>query len=107
MSPIFIALIPSFTGFLLLIFGAVGLNAKWRMHAMHGAVLVGLVGFAAAAGRGASSLVKLGASDADVNARGLLFVCLMAILCGVYTVICVSSFIQARRRKRRDPVRAA
>ncbi len=94
------ALIPTFAGGLLLFFGAAGLNEKWRMHAMHGAVLIGLLGFLAAGGRGAMGLAKLMAVDAAVNTRSLIFVCVMAVLCGIYVAMCVNSFVQARRRQR-------
>ncbi len=94
------ALIPAFTGGLLLIFGVVALNEKWRMHGMHGAVLIGLLGFLAAGGRAATGLGKLMSADASVNTRSLFFVCMMALLCGVYVVLCVNSFIQARKRRR-------
>ena len=94
------ALIPAFTGGLLFIFGVIALNEKWRMHGMHGAVLIGLLGFLAAGGRAATGLGKLMSADAAVNMRSLFFVSMMAILCGVYVVLCVNSFIQARKRRR-------
>lgn len=94
------ALIPAFAGGLLLLCGVAALNEKARMHAMHAAVLVGLLGFLAAGGRGAMGLMKLLSDDADVNRRSLAFVGMMALLCGVYVVLCVNSFIQARRRRK-------
>ena len=101
------ALIPAFTGGLLLIFGLIALNERWRMHAMHGAVLIGLLGFLAAGGRGASGVAKVMTSDVAVNGRSLFFVCAMAVLCGVYVGLSVNSFIQARKRRRAESVPAA
>jgi hypothetical protein len=95
-------LIPAFAGGLLLLCGVVALNEKARMHAMHAAVLVGLLGFLAAGGRGAMGLMKLLSEGADVNRRSLVFVWLMALLCGVFVVLCVNSFIQARKRQRAE-----
>ena len=101
------ALIPTFTGGLLLVFGAIAINEKWRMHAMHGAVLIGLLGFLAAGSRGASGVIKLMSADADVNSRSLFFVCAMAILCGIFVALCVRSFVGARRRQREENVPTA
>lgn len=93
------ALIPSFVGVLLAIFGLAAMKEEWRKHAMHGAVLIGLLGALAAGGRGAMSLVKL-MGGADVNMRSLMFLGAMFVLCGVYVGLCVNSFIQARKRQR-------
>lgn len=93
------ALIPAFTGVLLLLCGLVALVERWRMHAMHAAAAIALLGFIAAGGRGTMGLAKLASSEADVNVRSLTFVCIMAILCATYLVLCVRSFIQARRQK--------
>ena len=101
------ALIPTFTGGLLLVFGVIAINEKWRMHAMHGAVLIGLLGFLAAGGRGASGMIKLMSADADVNGRSLFFVCAMAVLCGIFVALCVRSFVSARRRQREENVPTA
>lgn len=96
------ALIPAFAGGLLLVMAILSISDRSRMHAMHGAAVIGLLGFLAAAGRGAAGLVKLSSGDDDVNTRSLFFVCVMAILCGTFLFLCVSSFVQARRRRLRD-----
>ena len=93
------ALIPAFTGGLLLICGLLALNEKWRKHAMHSAALVGSLGLLAAGGRAATGLVTLFSDDGDVNQRSLFFVSLMAILCGAFVAFSLMSFVQARRRK--------
>lgn len=93
------ALIPTFTGILLLIPGLLALHDTWRMHAMHGAAVVALLGFLAAGGRSAMGLLKLFSSEGDVNLRSLTFVCLMALLCGSFLALCINSFIQARRQR--------
>ncbi len=90
------ALIPSAFGLLLLICGTLGLDEKMRKHAMHGAAAVGLVGFLAAGGRLASKLNDLLAGNIS---RPMTFIILMAILCLVYVLLSVRSFIQARRAR--------
>ena len=39
------AFIPSGFGVALIVLGVIALNEKYRMHAMHGAALIGLIGF--------------------------------------------------------------
>ncbi len=98
------ALIPTFTGACLFVLGALALNEKWRMHAIHGAVIVGLLGLLAAGGRGATGMMKLMSDNPAVNGRSLFFVCAMAVLCGVHVGLCVQSFLQARKRRREEIV---
>lgn len=93
------ALIPAFAGAILLVFGVIGLAEGLRMHAMHGAVLIGLLGFLAAAGRSIPGLIKVASANSEVNTRSLFFVSMMAVLCGVYVGLCVRSFVAARRRR--------
>ncbi|CAL1124847.1 unnamed protein product [Cladocopium goreaui] len=93
------ALIPAFTGILLMLAGLIALVEGWRKHAMHAAAAIALLGFIAAGGRSIMGLVKLASPEADVNIRSLTFVCIMAILCGTYLVLCIRSFIEARRQK--------
>ena len=94
------ALIPAFIGGILLVCGVVALNEGFRMHAMHGAVLVGLLGMLAGLGRGASGLGKFFAGDPSLNQRSFLFVWLMTIICAVYVGLCVNSFLQARKQRK-------
>ncbi len=93
------ALIPAFVGAILLVCGLLSFNEGMRKHAMHAAVSVGLLGFLAGAGRGAMGLGKFFSGDPSLNTRSFLFVWLMAILCLVFVVMCVNSFIQARKRR--------
>ncbi len=66
-----------------------------RKHLMHGAVLVGLLGFLATV----SSLLKLPALFNGTAERPLAVVSqfLTAIICLVFVILCVKSFIDARR----------
>ena len=93
------ALIPAFIGVILLLCGLVAMNEDLRRHAMHLAVLIGLLGFLAGAGRGAMGLSKMVSGDPNLNYRSMTFVWLMALLCGLFVILCVNSFIEARKRR--------
>ncbi|MEC8556139.1 MAG: hypothetical protein VXZ82_14110 [Planctomycetota bacterium] len=93
------ALIPAFVGILLAFFGALALKESMRMHAMHGAATVGLLGALAGAGRGAMGLGKFFSGDPSLNQRSFLFVWLMALICGVFVFLCIQSFIAARKQR--------
>ena len=86
------AFIPAAFGFLISIFGlAAQARESLRKHMMHGAVVVGLLGFLVPAGRLASKYSELTLSAAVVSQL------VMALLCLVFVVVCVRSFIAARR----------
>lgn len=93
------AMIPAFFGAPLLILGVVGLGGEsMRKHAMHGAAMVGLLGGLAGLGKGGMDLVKL-ATGQEVNGRAMTFVWLMAVLCIAFVVLCVKSFVDARKKR--------
>ena len=89
------ALIPAFFGAPILILGILALKDSMRKHAMHGAVMIGLLGFLGGAVRLVQTLVageiKLPMAFAMTAA--------MTVLCGVFVVLCIRSFIQARRAR--------
>lgn len=89
------ALIPAFVGVILVGLGAIALSPGARKHAMHVAVIVGLLGFLAAAGRLIASL----ASGKTPSTLGATSLGLMALLTGIFVVLCVRSFIAARRAR--------
>ncbi len=90
------ALIPAFFGLPLLLLGLVALNEHMRKIAIQIAVVIGLLGFAGTV----SGLMKLPvlltggdlARPAAVAVRAA-----MAIVCFVFVLLCVWSFIKARR----------
>jgi hypothetical protein len=94
------ALIPSFFGLALIVLGIIArLGGEGaRKHTMHVAALLGLVGLVFPAYR----VIRALAGGAEVNlAIGGQIA--MAVLCGVFLVLCVKSFIDARRaRKARE-----
>ena len=90
------ALIPAVAGILLLLSGLLAFKESRLKHAMHAAAMVGLLGFVAAGSRLISTLINKG----KVEGVGGASLTVMALLCGVFVVLCINSFIQARRRRR-------
>ncbi len=90
------ALIPAFFGLPLLILGWVALKEHMRRHAMHVAGVIALLGFAGTV-RGLMKLpVLLTGSELDRSAAVPLQAA-MAILCLIFVLLCIRSFIKARR----------
>ena len=98
-SPSPTALIPAGFGIVLIVLGIVAHRASARMHAMHAAASVALVGFVLAGGRGFMKL-GLAASDDLTISRPVRLVILMALVCLVYVGLCAWSFMSVRRRRR-------
>ena len=92
------ALIPAAFGVLLVLAGVLARNERMRMHAMHAAVLIALLGFLGSV-RG---LLRIGDVFHATSARPAAIVAqaIMALLTLGYVVIAVRSFIQARRARR-------
>jgi len=86
------ALIPAAFGILLLIFGFLAKsNENLRKHLMHAAVLVGLIGFVIPAYRLLSKINDLNVSLAVLSQAA------MAIVCLFFVILCIQSFVNARR----------
>ncbi len=92
------SLIPAFVGLAIGLPGLLAFKAAWRKHAMHAAVTVGLLGALAGWGRFASTL-----GNPAANSRAGLFVLGMAVICTVFVILCVRSFIAARKRAAANP----
>lgn len=92
------ALIPAAFGLLLVVAGVLARNDRWRMHAMHAAVLVALLGF----GGSFRGLLGLGTVFAGTAARPAAVVSqsIMALLTLIYIVVAVRSFVAARKARR-------
>ncbi len=93
------ALIPSGFGVAFIACGITARNEKARMHAMHAAAFLGLIGFAIPAFMVGRSLIG-GAEFDPVKHGGQIA---MAALCLIFVGLCVKSFIDARiERKRKE-----
>jgi hypothetical protein len=93
--PSLTALIPAFAGLPILLLGLLALRDQYRMHAMHAVAILSLLGFALPAGRLAMQLV----GGRELNVTAASSQALMAALCGVLLLLCVKSFVDARRRQ--------
>ena len=92
------ALIPAVFGVLLLVLGMIARDPGKRKHAMHFAAIVGLIGLAGSF----SGLVKFVSllSGATVERQSAVIAqAVMAILMIVFVILCVRSFISARRSR--------
>ena len=88
------ALIPAAFGLLLVILGAAArAKENLRMHLMHAAVLLGLIGFVIPAWRVLSNLGNLTLSAAVISQIA------MALISLIFVILCVKSFIDARRSR--------
>jgi len=87
------ALIPAFAGVPLLILGLFALNEKYRKISMHIAAAMALLGFIGSAMRAVPALFK----NEIANQEAFTIQLLMAVLCLIFVVLAVQSFIKARR----------
>lgn len=93
-NPSLTALIPAAFGILFIISAAVAMaRENLRMHVMHVAVIVGLLGVVLPMGRILSRMGELTMSAAFLSQAATAFVCL------VFVVLAVRSFIAARRNR--------
>jgi hypothetical protein len=85
------SLIPAVVGIIMEPFGVLALvKPNLRMHAMHGAVTIGLLGFIAGIG---------GLIARRPQGLALFEMLALIVITGIYVAMCVNSFIQARRNR--------
>ena len=94
----FTVLIPSIIGGIIGVCGVLSFNEKYRKHAMHAAVTVGLLGAFACIGQGTGQLMKLGTEN-QPSIDKLASVWTTGVLCIIFVVMCVQSFIAARKAR--------
>lgn len=92
------ALIPTFFGIPLLILGWIGLNDKYLKHTMHGAAVLTLLGFAGTVS-GLIKFFKMLGGEQMQRPAAVTVQAIMSILCLLFLVFAVKSFIDARRNK--------
>ena len=93
------ALIPAYFGAPIALFGVLALKPNLRMHAMHGAVLVGLLAFLGALVMVIKVLARLAGGQPIERPIAFWMQLLMLLISGVFVLLCVRSFIQARRNR--------
>jgi hypothetical protein len=84
------ALIPAAIGLPILLLGCLALRQTARKHAAHAAAFLAALGLMAAVGRLVSAGIAWSAASASLV--------IMTVLCGGFVVLCVKSFLDARRR---------
>jgi hypothetical protein len=94
------SLIPGAFGLLLVVFGALAETpvAKKRMLFMHIAVTVGLLGFLGTI-PGLIGVVQMAAGHVVARPEAARVQAIMGSICLVYVLLCVRSFISARRAR--------
>jgi hypothetical protein len=92
------ALIPAAFGLLFVVAGVLARDDRKRMHAMHGAVVIALLGFVGSF-RGLLGLGKV-LDGSAVRPAAIIAQTIMALLTLGYIVVAVRSFIQARKARR-------
>lgn len=93
------ALIPCGLGILLVLCGLIAKNEEVRRHAMHVAVLVSLGGFLATAPAFRNYAMIF---DYAINPKAPAIMAKIAtsLLCGLFFILCVRSFVKARLLKK-------
>jgi hypothetical protein len=93
-------LIPGAFGLLLIVFGALANtpDSKRRMLFMHIAVTVGLLGFLGTI-PGIIGVVQMAAGHAVARPDAAKVQAIMGTLCLIFVLLCVRSFLQARRSR--------
>lgn len=92
------ALIPAFLGLPMLILGWVAQNEKYLKHAMHGAAVLALLGFGGTVG-GLIKFFRMIGGEQFERGSAITVQAIMALLCLIFLVFAVRSFIYARRKK--------
>uniref|UniRef100_A0A7V3E8W0 Uncharacterized protein n=1 Tax=Ignavibacterium album TaxID=591197 RepID=A0A7V3E8W0_9BACT len=92
------ALIPTFFGIPLLILGWLGLNDKYLKHTMHAAAVLTLLGFVGTVGGLIKFFRMIGGVEMERPAA-VTVQAIMAILCLLFLIFAIKSFIDARKNK--------
>ena len=93
------ALIPAFFGIPMLVLGWLGLNEKWLKHAMHVAAVLMLLGFFGTIG-GLIKFFKMLGGVQPERLAAVIVQAIMALMCLVFLIFAVKSFIDARKNKK-------
>jgi len=94
------ALIPTFFGIVVGLFGLLALKPGARKHAMHAVSVLALLGVLASGGKFAGDLAS-GKFAMDMAGFSQIAMSALSLL---LLVLCIRSFIQARRARQAEPV---
>lgn len=90
------ALIPTFFGIPFLILGLLGQKENLRKHAMHAAAALAVIGFLGTVSGLIKFISMLGGTEVE-RSSAITVQALMSVLCLLFVVLAVKSFIDARR----------
>ena len=93
------ALIPAVPGVIFLLLGVLARNERLRKHVMHLAAALSLVGFLAMAGMGWTKLARWAGGTPPARPAAVISQSILGLLLLVFLVLCVRSFINARRAR--------
>ncbi len=92
------ALIPAFLGIPVLVLGLLALNEKYLKHVMHGAAVLMLLGFGGTVG-GLIKFFRMLGGEVFERPSAITVQAIMALLCLIFLIFAIKSFIDARRKK--------
>jgi uncharacterized membrane protein len=92
------ALIPAFLGIPVLVLGIIALNEKYLKHSMHAVAVLMLLGFGGTVS-GLFKFFRMLGGESFERPSAITVQSIMALLCLVFLVLAVISFIDARRGK--------
>ena len=92
------ALIPTFLGIPVLILGWLAMNEKYKKHSMHGAAVLVLLGFGGTVG-GLIKFFRMIGGEVFERPSAITIQAIMALLCLIFLIFAIKSFIDARRKK--------
>jgi membrane-bound ClpP family serine protease len=93
------ALIPSGFGVVFLLLGLLARRDKWRMHSMHSAAALSLIGVVMTAPSALKGVGEYLTGAEVVRPMAAFSQFLMALSCGAYLVFSVQSFVEARKER--------
>lgn len=92
------ALIPTFIGFPIAVLGFIARDARRRKAAIHTVVVLALLGFLGSA-RGVPGAIALASGGEVARPVAVVVQTVMAILCAIFLLLAVKSFLDARRNR--------
>jgi len=92
------ALIPTFLGIPVLILGFLALNEKYLKHAMHGAAVLMLLGFAGTIG-GLIKFFQMLGGEVFERSSAITIQAIMAMICMIFLIFAIKSFVDASRKR--------
>ena len=92
------ALIPTFIGLPIAVLGFMARDPGKRKAAMHVSVVLALLGFLGSA-RGVPGAIALASGEEVARPAAVVVQTAMAVLCGIFLLLAVKSFLNARRNR--------